>query len=301
MAWTPVAFSAPPTAQSWADSLIPALGGAAVELDGSQARLASVTGLAAVAQNPVAGGTTMVAAIRQGMGNLLQGGGRFFCLHPFIHPQGDRRGDYAYMTPQQAASGLADKLADTVDILPAGTLSCVAVLIRGVDFAGFAGALGAFNAVFPATELRMAQRRADDLAALEQSKLARPDGGIAPRWLQQDARRYPAIRNLDVAMGTLVAAGEGYDQENIGPEAELATLIEKKRASLASIEDAWAATCAALEGGAGLTLNIDGTRDTLHGQMRSAIPAVEGYKLAAVACWVGSPEQMTIFREVFGA
>jgi hypothetical protein len=274
--------------------------GASVELDGSQARLSSVTGLAVVAQNPVADGASMVSAIRQGLDNLLQGGGRIFCLHPFIHPQGDRRGDYAYMTPQQAVSGLADKLADTVDILPAGALDCVAVLIRGVDFAGFAAALGAFNMVFPATELLLAQRRADDLAALEQTKLARPDGGIAPRWLQQDARRHPAIRQLDTAMGNLVAAGEGYDQENTGPEAELAALIDKKRAYLTSIEDAWTEASAALQGGAGLLLDMAGSRDTLHGQMRGAVPEVEGYKLAAVACWVGSPEQMTIFREVFG-
>ena len=234
------------------------------------------------------------------MNELLQVGGRFVCTHPYLHPLGDRRGDYSYLTPQQAVEGMAAKLADPMDLPADGDLQGLFLLLRGVDHRGFADALGAFNTIFPVTELQLAERRAGWLATLEKDKLIQATGPIHPAWHEQDPRRHGGGTEMETTLGPLVAMAEGYDQENVRPEAELAALIEKKRAHLQAIDAAWTALADNLQNGTGLALVLEGNSGSIHRQLVENTPPAEGYKLAAVCGWIGEAHQMTFFRELLG-
>ncbi|WP_419787302.1 hypothetical protein [Pseudodesulfovibrio sp.] len=300
MSWPSVSISLPASLQTVLDGLQGCRSSVPGELDNSLARLDAVKGSATIATNPAAATAANVTGLRASMNGLLQAGGRFVCVHPYIHPLGDRRGDYAYLTPQQAVDGMAAKLADPKDLQAGSNLRGVFLLLRGVDNAGFAGTLAAFNAVFPITELQLAERRAGWLATLEPDKFVQATGPIHPAWTDQKAHRHPEAVALEKALGGLLGMAEGYDLENTRPEEELAAVIEKKRAHLQELETAWATITDALKSGQGLGLVLDGNVGSIHRQLRENLPPVEGYKLAAVCCWLGNAVDMTFFRELLG-
>lgn len=300
MTWENVSFSVPTTLQAVQEGLQGCYSTAPGELDNSRARLSAVNGSLPITTNHVAATASGIDALRQSMDDLLQAGGRFVCTHPYIHPLGDRRSDCSYLTPQQAVKGMAAKLADPLDLFTSGNLQGVFLLLRGVDNQGFADALGAFNTIFPVTELQLAARRAKRLATLEKDKLIQATGPIHPAWHEQDPRRHGGGVDLDTTLGPLVAMVEGYNQENFRPEAELDALIEKKRAHLQMLDDAWTDLTATLQGSTGLCLVLNGNSGSIHRQFIENLPSVEGYKLAAVCCWIGESGQMTFFRELLG-
>ncbi|MBI9080466.1 MAG: hypothetical protein JEY79_12085 [Pseudodesulfovibrio sp.] len=300
MTWTAINLSTPSALQAVHTGLQECHSFAPGELDNSKARLAAINGSANIAPNPVAATASGIDALRQSMKELLQSDGRFVCTHPYLHPLGDRRGNYSYLTPQQAVEGMAAKLADPMDLPPNGDLQGVFLLLRGVDNQGFADTLGTFNTIFPVTELQLAERRAAWLATLEKDKLIQATGPIHPTWHEQDPRRHEGGKNMDTTLGPLVAMAEGYNQENIRPETELDALIEKKRAHLQTLDDAWTNLTATLQGGTGLGLVLDGNSGSIHRQLLENTPPVEGYKLAAACCWIGESGQMTFFRELLG-
>ncbi|RWU04141.1 hypothetical protein DWB63_09040 [Pseudodesulfovibrio sp. S3] len=270
------------------------------ELNAGKTRLTNVAGSVKINTNPVLGTVGNIDALRQAMTGLLQTGGLFACVHPYIHPTGDRRGDYAFLTPQQAATGMVDKLGDVMDLPPGGDLQAVFLLLRGVEHTGFADTLKAFNAVFPVTELQLAERRAAWLATLETDKLIQATGPVHPAWHKQDPRRHERAADLDTALGAQVALGEGYALESVRPEDELAALIDKKQAHVTQLETAWTALQDVIQGGTGLGQILTGNRDSIHRQLNEALPPVEGYKLAAMCCWIGTDEQTTFIKELLG-
>ncbi|MBI9087561.1 MAG: hypothetical protein JEZ11_28490, partial [Desulfobacterales bacterium] len=99
MIWTDISISTLSTLQAVQDGLQGCRTAAPTELDNSKARLATVNGSANIAPNPVAATASGIDALRQSMDELLQAGGRFVCTHPYLHPLGDRRGNYSYLTP----------------------------------------------------------------------------------------------------------------------------------------------------------------------------------------------------------
>ncbi|BCS89955.1 hypothetical protein [Pseudodesulfovibrio sediminis] len=300
MPWTDITFTTPQPLQAVHEGLQDCHAVAPGELDNSTARLNAVKGSVAISTNPVATTASGVAALRTSMEGLLQAGGRFVCVHPYIHPLGDRRGDYAYLTPQQAAEGMAAKLADPMDSPGEDTLQAVLLMLRGVEHTDFVETLNAFNTVFPVSELQLAERRAGQLATLEQDKMIQTTGPVHPAWRGQDPRRHERAKDMGTTLGAQVALGEGYAIEAVRPEDELAALIDKKKALLEQLETDWTTLQDVIQGGAGKGLVLNGNSGSIHRQLVELRPPVEGYKLAAVCAWIGTAEHMTFFRELLG-
>ncbi|SOB60524.1 conserved protein of unknown function [Pseudodesulfovibrio profundus] len=298
MTWNPITLAPPPSLQAVHDELQGCRGAAPNELDASQNRLAAVNGAIPIASNPVAAAAAGVEALRIATIGLLQAGGHFLCLHPYIHPLGDRRGEYAYLTPQQTVTGMADKLADPQDVLSKNSLESVFLLLRGVDHDHFAAVLDAFCTLFPVTELMLAKRRAKWLATLEKDKLIRAVGPVHPSWHSHETRRHPRTVQLDQEMGGLLGMAEGYEQENTRPEAELNALIEKKRTHLQELDAAWTLVTDALRGDSGVGLALNGNMGSIRRQLKENTPPVEGYKLSALCCWIGSIDDVAFIREM---
>lgn len=300
MSWTNIHFTLPPSLKAVHSDLQACRAGAPVELTAGKSRLAGVAGAVTLHTNPVMGTVGNVADLRQAMVGLLDAGGLFTCVHPYIHPLGDRRGEYAYLTPQQAADGLAVKMADPMDLPGKDTLQGVFLLLRGVEHADFADTLKAFNAIFPVTELELAQRRAGQLATLEQDKMIQTTGPVHPAWRGQNPRQHERANDMGMALGAQVALGEGYAIEAERPEDELAALIDKKQAHIEQLETEWTALQDVIQGGAGKGLVLNGNSGSIHRQLAEFRPPVEGYKLAAMCAWIGTAEHMTFFRELLG-
>jgi hypothetical protein len=298
MTWQPITCSVPGTLQSVAASLDGALAGTGAHLDECGSRLDAV----ARSYAPPTPSTDAAGAddLRQELAALLAAGGTQLCVHPFLHPLGDRRGDYAYMTPQQAVEAVAGKMADPADALPSGgQLAAVLLVLRGVAMDDFAVTLDAFNAVFPVAELRMVARRARALATLEQDKFLRPQGPEHPAWRHQDPRRHDSPEALARTLGRRLAMAEAYARDSL-PEDELGAVVAKKREQLAETAGNWTRLAERLAGGSAVGLHLDGDAGSIRRQLLEQVPAVEGYKLAAAVCWIGPAERITLYRECFG-
>lgn len=298
MNWQPVAFS--PTGESIKNSLSPVLSGAAGELAGSKGRLSSITGAVPVASNPLCGSAAAVALLRDQLTDLVTRSVHCVCVHPYLHTVGHRRGEYNYLTPNDALKQLGNKLVDSEEQLPAGTLGAVFIMLHGATHSDFVQQLAAFTQVFPVTELQLVMRRAKALSSLEVDKFIVPKGRVWPEFVLRDPRQHSALRSVDSTLGKLVAVGEGYRKEHLSPEAELAALMDKKTAHIQESEQAWENLVDSINGGAGQAMYCEGSLAGLRAQLFKSGTPSGAYKLCAAMCWLGKPEHLVVFREVFG-
>lgn len=300
MTWQSVTFSVPASLTALQTTVSGVTEAAPGELTNSAARLSAVNGSVAMTTNPVATTAALCAGLRADMDALMAAGGKFVCVHPYQHPLGDRRGDYAYLTPQDAVAALAAKLADPADLAPSGTIAALALMIREASDSAFQASLAAFNTVFPVTALQLAERRSGWLATLERDKLIQSVGPVAPPWHNGDPRRHSAMTRLDGAMGGLIAVSEAYDAENKRPETELAELISEKSARVGTLASAWASIVSTFTGDTGLGMYATGDAGSIRRAFLSSSPPAASYKLTAIACWVAPAENLVLLKELFG-
>lgn len=295
----PLAFQSPCVAIQARTS--PVLAGVPGEMDAGRARLGRVAGQVAQAVSPLAGAACVAADLRHQVEALVQAGGCFACVHPYLHPLGDRRGNYSYLTPEAAVQGMAARLADPEDPLPEGVeLGAVFVLLCARDNARFFGALEAFNRIFPVTELAMTMRRAKSLASLETDKFICPAGKVWPEWLELAPARHATLRRLDTALGDQVAVVEGYAAQGVTPEAELQAVMQRKTQQAAHVQAAWDDLADLLQGEAGQAMYCQGSGAAIHSQLSKAnVPGPENV-LSALVGWIGEPDRLKVLREVFG-
>lgn len=297
-----LSFTLSQTAEATHNAIAGVASAVSGEAQNSKTRLASITGAVAQAKSPASGSAATVAALRTAHTNLLAAAGHFVAIHPYIHPAGDRRGDYAYLTPRAGIDALAEKLADLNDLAaPAGEArDMVVVLLCGTDHGQFAKQLDAFCSVFPVTPLELAKRRATQLATLEEDKMLKTTGKMHPVLTAGTPRRHSALRSMDTTLGALLAIGEGADAENITPEAELQAVLDKVAAKAAAHETAWKTLAATFSGQHGHALFASGSLPALRNTLADCSVPSAVYKLTALACWVGKRDELVIFREVFG-
>lgn len=297
MLWSNISFA--PTGANIHQSLSPVLSGAAGELAGSKGRLSSITGVVPAARNPLSAGAATVAALRSALIDLTAQSGRCVCVHPYVHTVGHRRGEYSYLTPNDALKALGNKLVDAEETLPSCKLGAVFVLLYGATHSDFVKQLDAFLQVFPVTELQLVMRRANALNTHEEDKFITPAGRIWPEFQQRDLRQHCAVRSVDSRLGRLVAVGEGYN-ESTTPEAQLAALMDKKAAHIQQAEQAWQQLVESMKGGAGKALYREGSLAGLRGELLKSGTPLSVYKLSAAMCWLASPQQLKVLKEVLG-
>jgi hypothetical protein len=299
--WQAITFTPPETAATIHAAATGVTDAAPGELTGSAGRLAAVSGSVAMTTNPLAAAAALCAGLRDQLEALLDAGGKFVCIHPYLHPVGDRRGDYTYLTPADAVAALAAKLADPTDPAPAGgSLEAVVMMIRATTHADFQASLAAFNTVLPLTGLQLALRRAGWLAGLETEKLIQTVGPRVPAWHDGDLHRHSLVAQMDRALGSLVAMVEGYAAENTRPEDELAGLIAEKTQRLADLTSAWNTLVDRLQGDAGLGIYVAGDAGSIRRQLLASDPPAATWKLTSLACWIAPADRLTLLKETFG-
>lgn len=298
--WQSVNFNIPASAAALKQSADPVLTAVPGEMSAAQSRLSGVAGFIPVTPSPISGCATNAADLISRLNSLLAISTDFLCVHPYVHPVGDKRGDYTYLSPSSCRDAVLAKLADPYEKLPAGECGAVFLKLSGYDHADMAGKLAAFNTVFPVASLQLVQRRAADLAVLETDKYVFGNGFISPKFQKLKERQHQTNNKMDVALATMLAISHGYDTQNKRPETLLSELMTKKQNNTAEAAAAWEKISSIFSGGSGQAAYLSGSvRQIRHDFSKLAIND-GAHVLTVICCWIGEPEAMTVFREVLG-
>lgn len=300
MSWSTLSVRAPETLKDVRKGISPSL--ETTGLADIQTRIASANSSVSLARNPLSGLSAVVNDLQAQAEDLLSFGGRVLCVHPYLHPVGDRRGDFSYLTAADCIKHLAAKFADVVDCAAsdsAAQLGAVCVLLSAHDHAMFSSKLSAFNAVFPVTELQLAQRRARWLHTLHSDKFVIPPSPIWPEWTRPDCRVHKTVSTLDTSISALLAVAAGYDADNTSPCDELADVIDQKVDQISTLSAAWDALSISLSGGDAKVLHLEGSAGAIHRKLLTSELGIAGDKLCAAVCWTGAPERVALFKELW--
>ena len=150
--------------------------------------------------------------------------------HPWIYGLGQQTENGAYLSPVNAVSWLAAKLAGTGD-----SAEVVIFMITGQTLANFMTALGALADVFPAPSFKQVKRLAESSASLAMEKMqipARINGGLPP----SVALSVPTSRTALAAAAIKQAQSDAEASAGIGQlKQQLAEFGAKRDAVLADI------------------------------------------------------------------
>lgn len=298
--WQPVNFTLPNTAQTIQQSAASVLKAVNAELEAAQNRLSGVAGNIPVTPSPISAGATSAAELLQKLNELLAVSTHCLCVHPYVHPVGDKRGDYSYLSPSSCRDAVMAKLADPSEDLPAGECAAVFLQLTGFDHADMAKKLADFNAVFPATSLQLVQRRAGDLAVLETEKYVFGTGFVSPKFQRLDVRQQKKNRDMDTAMASALAYCHGYDSQNTRPETRLQAVMSKKKNKAAEAAASWEELSATFTGGAGQAAYLTGSVGRIRNEFSKLAITDGAHVLSVICCWIGQPEKLATFKEVLG-
>ncbi|HAS87819.1 MAG TPA: hypothetical protein DCS48_00690 [Desulfovibrio sp.] len=270
------------------------------EVSAAQNRLNGVAGFIPVTPSPVSGVAGNASDLISRLNSLLAISADFICIHPYVHPVGDKRGDYAYLSPSSCRDAMLTKLADPYEKLPEGQCGVVFLQLTGYDHADMAKKLAAFNTVFPVVSLQLVQRRAADLAVLETEKYVFGNGFISPKFQKLDERQHKKNRDMDAAMASMLAISHGYDTQNKRPETRLQEVMEKKKNQVAEAAASWTELAGTFAGGSGQAAYLAGTVGQIRNDFSKLAITDGAHVLSVICCWIGQPEELAIFKEVLG-
>ncbi len=270
------------------------------EMEAANNRLNGVAGFIPVTPSVISGEAGNAQIIISQLDELLNTSSQFICAHPYVHPLGDKRGDYTYLSPSTCIEGMLTKLADPAEKMPEGNCGSIFLKFTAYDHANLASILATFNSVFPVTPLQMVQRRAEDLNILETEKYVLGNGFVSPKFQNLDVRQHKTNKELDSKLASLVAVSHGYNCQNKRPELLLTELIVKKKTATEKLNTDWDNFCSLFKGGSGKAVYLSGdvlsiTRDLSHMEIDDGTHA-----LTVICGWIGDVQATTVFREVLG-
>ena len=298
--WKTVNFKIPDPAAAIKQDADPVLNAVPGEVAAAQSRLNGVTGFIPVTPSPVSGVAGNASDLISRLNSLLAISADFLCIHPYVHPVGDKRGDYAYLSPSSCRDAVMAKLADPYENLPAGECAAIFLQLTGYDHADMAKKLAAFNTVFPVVPLQLVQRRAADLAVLETEKFILGSGFVSPKFQKLDERQHHTNKAMDVGMASVLAYCHGYDTQNKRPETRLQEVMTKKKNQAAEAAASWAELAGTFTGGSGQAAYLIGTVGGIRNDFSKLAINDGAHVLTVTCCWIGAPEAMTVLREVLG-
>ncbi|WP_027179775.1 hypothetical protein [Maridesulfovibrio bastinii] len=296
--WKSIDFNVPASATVLEEKVDSVVNGVPDGLSAAGSRLSVVAEAIPVHKSPIALLAGKDAELTADLSAYLSTRSKFLCVHPYIHPVGDRRGDYAYLSPGGCREAVMAKLADPYEELEGD--AAVFVKISGYDNADLANKLAAFNTVFPLVPLQLAQRRAADLAVLEKEKYILGNGFISPKFQYLDERQHSTNKKIDACLAELLGISHGYDIQNKRPETLLQELMAKKRQRSEESLEKWETLSSIFTGGAGEAAFISGSVRTIRNGFSKLGLRDGASPLAVICCWIGEEEAMTVFREVLG-
>ncbi len=179
----------------------------------------------------------------------------------------------------------------------------VLVVMAAPDEALMGEALGAFNKVFPITELQQAERRVKALAALELDKFKIPPLPSFPPWGTANPLKSATSKATAAAAGAQTAVAEALAATGQSPAERLASFAQKRVAAVAKqiedMRDLAASLSGPLTGAFGVYLEGPIAAVAPH-LAKFAPPLGDSYKCCTVLCWFGKKAEVAYYKEAFG-
>jgi hypothetical protein len=306
MSFGPVSFAPSPAVTSTAE-------GFSAALEGLQQSFAEGAASLGELSLPASGASGLLEQMRQARAaaaETVTAPVRFMAITPFQYGVGVRKGEYSFLSPEQALGTLAERISETgssaVDDADGDEdieLALVVLIIATQTHALMGQALEAFNKVYPVAQLEQACRRAKALATLETDKFVIPKSPGFPPWAEASPQKDAKGQAVARALGGLVALGEGAAMGAAAPGAILADFGKKQAAKIAQKTTDLAA----------LGESMSGTFDTwaglcIHGPgpalfrylAKLQAPFDASCKCTSLLCWFGKPAEVAYYRESFG-
>ena len=226
---------------------------------------------------------------------------RFLAVTPFQHTVGTRKGEYGFLTPEQALQTLAGRFADAgVGDKPQ---ALILLVVATPSPSLMARALEGLNAVYPIAELEQAMRRARALATLETDKFIIPDCPGFPPWGVAAPQKDAKGRAVAKTLGGMLAATEGAAKGAQAPMDMLAGFAQKQAAKLLQKAADLRALASSMSGGmdAWAGVCLEGTGVSLFRQISTLEPPFDAScKCSSLLCWMGEPQQVAFYKESLG-
>lgn len=228
-----------------------ALASATDELTAAAGRLSAAPELAVVG-NPVAAGSAGSADVLLQLRSALLARVSVLVVHPWAQGVGQGDNHHRYLSPENAVIAAANKFGDTADTnKPGMVMDAIVVLLTGTGFNVFAQTLKQFNVVFPLPQTLMCERRARQLATVENDKQILPEAAINSPWLHRAIAGVGHSAKASAAVGELCSFAGGYEAGGNSPDDELAALIAKKTTAFTAAKNAINSIAATFTGGVG--------------------------------------------------
>ena len=303
MSWAPVTLRWPSQATDWVSGLDAAKALASAEIVSTEQRLAGMT--ATTQPGPVGAAAQAVIAIGQSaMTQQLGTPPAFLTVTPFQSGVGQGRGYHKFLSAPNLIEQMAGKLTDIDTGRPQGEQYALCILFLATRYDQFAATLGRFNALLPTPDLKRAERRAANLARLEQDKWTLTSPAPTLQWGSLPLERCTVTKATQQALHGQLAIFESYAADS-SPMADLAALATRKAAQQATRGQQLTDLKNSLANGLpDTTLQVrklgPGNVTELRRQLLAGQPPGYEWVLCAGVLLLGSEESLSFVQELVG-
>lgn len=307
MTFKPVTMSGSAQVQSMLTALAPAL----TQLATTMVRgLGNVSGLLGASQAGATSVGQLETIARAGVSSALRSKVQTLTITPYN--SGMRKGDRSYLTPENALQKLVlvideaySRLLRCGQLEPDSHIAVIVLTFLAESEERLATSLSSFNAVFPLEELQRLERKAKALSTLETDKFIIPEAPSYPAWGQTSPANEQTGQNFNKTLGGLVGANEGQGVPS--SLARLSQFAEKQAVKIADKLKQMDDMANAMQGqddswqGAYFEGDFVDVRQGVRGLVPPPDATTNGaYKVSALVCLMGLPENMTFYKESFG-
>ena len=301
--WNVIDFAPSSSLGELTDALTPAVEGLVADMRAGAGKLSALVEKVPNAIPDTSKLSGMADALRDKLSGLMTMQVSILCVHPWQQGIGDRKGEYAWLSPENALLSLSARCVPECligDAPQAG--AALALVVTAPDLAAFAKALAAFGDVFPLRELEQAKRRAEALATLEIDKFVVPPVPCYPPWEWLTPGTPEIGAAIEQATGAVLARIEAAKAAALAPLDALREAGERLNTQLQAVVEKGEALGKALTGTNALCFGayLTGSLADIARDLRLVSPpANASHKLTAVLLFVGSGPQLSFFQETF--
>lgn len=219
-------------------------------------------------------------------------------VHPWLINVGEGEGVNMLLSAPNAMRALADTLNDSA--LPNINYDALILLFDASNPNQLAASLTVFNQVFKMPDLLRVERRAQQIATLDDTKLTLPTVDNKSQWVRQRAQQYQAIAATSRTVNPILALSTSAASD-VDPLEELTKLINKKQQRINDMQAAHTQISSKFTGDGGNVMRLSGAKDVIAHALREPCGFGHDRSTCAATMFLSEPSGLTLLTEFLGA
>lgn len=222
--------------------------------------------------------------------------------HPWINGIYQQGPVFAYLSARNAVNVCARKINDVFDACRSeGSVEVLVMVISADTYQQLGAAIASFRSAFHLPELGMLQRRCEQIASLEKTKLEIPEAASYPLFTARDSQQLQPVRLSADLLHCHFSIVDAYADQNITPAMELSALISEKAAHIDQIKSDYQTFKDGLTGGVGTALFLSASSAFNQSQLlKQHASALTEKPLALAVMLTGEASSLTVFKQMVG-